>query len=119
MAMLANAIHQVVVLSERLGGSYEHRAHRRHLLTPFLRFCRMVGALRPRIEDIPEWAIHAFAAYCLVLGLSQGHLANTFSAIRVIFKAAGRDIGRTCSNAKLGLPRRSRMGTRRAQTPAE
>ena len=119
MATLSSVIHEVVILSERLKGSYEHREHRRHLFAPFLRFCRDVGALRPRIADIPEWAVHAYAHYCVAQQMPPANLANVFSAIRVIFKKAGKDINKACSNCELGLPRRSRMGTRKAYTAAE
>jgi integrase len=119
MAMLSDAVHDVAVANAVLGGSLKHQEHRRLLVTPFLRFARSMGALSPLIAEIGEWAVHGYAAHCMSQGMSAGNLANIFSAIRVVFGAHGKDIRKTCSNQQLGLPRRVRKGSRRAQTPAE
>jgi hypothetical protein len=113
MAMLSDAVHQVVAANALIGGSFEHQQHRRYLVTPFLRFARTRGALSPAIVDIGEWVIHAYAADCMSQGMSAGNLANVFSALRVVFRALGKNIDRTCSNQRLGLPRRTRKGSRR------
>jgi Integrase/Phage integrase, N-terminal len=113
MAMLSDAVHDIAAANALLGGSYEHQQHRRHLVTPFLRFARTMGALSPSMVDIGEWVIHAYAQRCMSQGMSAGNLANVFSALRVVFRALGRNIDRTCSNQRLGLPRRSRKGSRR------
>jgi len=119
MAMLADAVHDVVVANTRLEGSLEHQRHRRQLVTPFLRFARRVGGLYPAIIEIPIWVVHAYAAHCMAQGMTPGNLANIFSALRVVFGALGRDISDACSNQQLGLPRRIRKGVRRAQAPSE
>jgi hypothetical protein len=45
MAMLSDAVHDIAAANALLGGSYEHQQHRRHLVTPFLRFARTMDAL--------------------------------------------------------------------------
>jgi integrase len=119
MAMLADAVHDVAVANALLGGSFEHQEHRRHLVTPFLRYVRSVGALSRSIAEIPGWVVHTYAAWCIGQGMQAGNMENIFSAIRVVFGALGNDISDTCSNRQLGLPRRARKGARRAQSPAE
>jgi len=112
MAMLSSSIHDIAVANTLLGGSFEHQTHRRHLVTPFLRFAQTMGALSPVITEIGEWVIHAYAQKCMSEGMSAGNLANVFSALRVVFRALGKNIDRTCSNQRLGLPRRTREGSR-------
>ncbi|OYD76055.1 UNVERIFIED_ORG: integrase-like protein [Burkholderia sp. CF145] len=119
MAMLADAVHDVAAASARLKGSVGHQERRRRVFANFLRFVRDAGALTRSIPEIPPSMVHAYAAHCVVQGMAPGHLENIFSAIRVVFRAMGKDIGRTCSNRQLGLPHRSRKGTRRAQSPGE
>jgi len=119
MGMLADAAHEIVIANTRLGGSLRHQEHRRVLVTSFLRFARQQRALTRSLADVPAWLVHMYAGHCITQGMGAGTLANVFSAIRVVLGAVGNDLGRECSNRQLGLPRRVRVGTRRAQTPTE
>lgn len=119
MAMLADAVHELAGASALVGGSFKHQENRRHLVTPFLRFAREFKALPRSLAEIKPWLVHAYAAHCVAQGMTPGHLENIFSAIRVVLAVMGNDLGKSCSNRRLGLPHRVRQGARRAQTPGE
>jgi integrase len=119
MAMLADAVHEIVIANGKLGGSLRHQEHRRVLMTPFLHYARQQRALSRSLADIPAWLVHMYAAHCITQGMEAGNLANIFSAIRVVLRAMGNDLTRACSNRQLGLPRRVRRGARRAHTRPE
>jgi integrase len=119
MAMLADAVHELAGASAQAGGSFKHQENRRHLVTPFLRFARELKALTRSLAEVKPWLVHAYAAHCVAQGMTPGHLANVFSAIRVVLDVVGNDLRKSCSNRQLGLPYRVRKGARRAQTPGE
>jgi integrase len=119
MAMLSDAVHQIAEANALLGGSLKHQENRRHLVTPFLRYAREYKGLVRTLADIEPSLVHGYAAHCIVAGMTPGNLANIFSAIRVVLRVMGNDIGRSCSNQRLGLPRHIPKGARRAQSDEE
>lgn len=119
MAMLADCVHQIAEANWKLGGSFKTQQNRRHLVTPFLRFARELKGLHRSLADIEPWTIQFYAVHCIVAGMTPGNLENIFSAIRVVLKACGNNVSKSCSSRKLGLPPRIRAGARRAQSPEE
>ncbi len=119
MAMLADAVHEISAANAVLGGSLKHQENRRHLVTPFLRFLREIGALSRSLTDIRPWHVQLYAIRYAIARMKPGHQENTFSAIRVVCGALGNNLSQTCSSRQLGLTLRDRRGTRRAQTPEE
>ncbi|WOD18694.1 integrase domain-containing protein [Paraburkholderia kirstenboschensis] len=119
MSMMSKAVHDAAVSSRKAGGSFATQQNRRLDTTGLLRFARQVGEMRKSITEIPPWVIHAYAQYNIAQGKAAGTLANIFSAIRVTSRHAGRDIDEICSNERLELGRRVRIGAKRAMTAAE
>jgi integrase len=119
MGMLADVIHEVCEINPILGGSGKTQSNRRINVTGFLFFAREIGALSRTLAEVRPWQVQMYAAHCIAKGKSASNMANIFSSIRVTCAAAGNDLSASCSNLKLGLPRRSRKGARRAQSDAE
>ncbi|WP_293024507.1 integrase domain-containing protein [Pandoraea sp.] len=119
MATFSSARHGVRLSNERRGGASGTKKNRRSNLNGFLSFCRNVGELRPRFSEINPVAVQFYASYLMAEGMRTATLPNVFSSIRVIFREAGRNIDEICSNSRLGIPRRSRSGTKRALTTEE
>jgi integrase len=119
MAMLSDAVHQISEANAILGGSVKHQENRRHLVTPFLRFLRELKVLTRSFADIGPQLVSMYAVHCIISGAKPGHMENQFSAIRVVCRALGNELGETCSNRQLGLPLRVRKGARRAQSQEE
>lgn len=119
MSMMSKAVHDAAISSRRAGGSFATQQNRRLGTTGLLRFARQLGEMRASISEIPPWVIYAYAQYNIAQGKAAGTLANMFSAIRVTSCHAGHDIDEICSNDRLELGRRVRIGAKRAMTAAE
>lgn len=109
--------HAALNYSKYRGGAYKTIQNRAQLTDDLIEFLGRLGLLTPLLRDIPLWAVEFYMHVQIVEGMGEGHLHNTFSAIRVLFDEAGCGaINQTCSNRAVAAPRRDRSGKGQAAT---